>query len=377
MQAEQVNSQPVLLPQTAHRKLSPVKQQAADSYLVLFIAASSLTVILVRIFLQLTGYPQVGDTTFHVAHVLWGGLLLFLSILLTLVWANNWVLWAVALLGGIGTGLFIDEVGKFITQSNDYFFPLAFPIIYGFVVVCVWLYLRVRRSQPRDTRTLLYHIVGDLKQVIDNDLDPFEYSILVGELNQALAGANNPNERNLARALLEFVKTRDLELAREPNAIERAWGWTKFVAARWPSRRVFRALLLAGLGMATVSAALKLGALLVLRAETLQQFAVTLSSFVIVSGKSQYEVNHPVLFTIHMGGIALTGLMAGLAGALLLLGWERPALRLGTLGLALSLTVVNLLTFYFSQLYALSDAVGQLILLLGITIYRWRFYLNK
>jgi hypothetical protein len=39
------------------------------------------------------------------------------------------MIWA-ALLSGVGLGLFIDEVGKFITSNNNYFFPLAAPIIY-------------------------------------------------------------------------------------------------------------------------------------------------------------------------------------------------------------------------------------------------------
>jgi divalent metal cation (Fe/Co/Zn/Cd) transporter len=36
-----------------------------------------------------------------------------------------WAIQASALLSGIGIGLFINEVGKFITQTNDYFFPPA------------------------------------------------------------------------------------------------------------------------------------------------------------------------------------------------------------------------------------------------------------
>jgi hypothetical protein len=70
-----------------------------------------------------------------VAHVLWGGLLLFVAVALPLSFVNRYALWVSSVLGRIGVGLFIDEVGKFITQGNDYFFPLAFPIIY-FLTSC-------------------------------------------------------------------------------------------------------------------------------------------------------------------------------------------------------------------------------------------------
>src|SRR3712207_6911057 len=47
-----------------------------------------------------TGYPQVGNSELHIAHVLWGGLLLFVASLLPLVFANRWVFKAGALLAG-------------------------------------------------------------------------------------------------------------------------------------------------------------------------------------------------------------------------------------------------------------------------------------
>jgi hypothetical protein len=57
---------------------------------------------------------------------------MFIAVLLPLVLSNLWAIQASALLGGVGIGLFIDEVGKFITQTNDYFFPPAHSLIYGF-----------------------------------------------------------------------------------------------------------------------------------------------------------------------------------------------------------------------------------------------------
>ena len=86
----------------------------------------------------------------HIAHALWGGLLLFVAVILPLALANRWAIQVSAFLSGIGIGLFIDEVGKFITQTNDYFFPPAMPLIYGVFLLTVLVYLSFRR--PRQAR---------------------------------------------------------------------------------------------------------------------------------------------------------------------------------------------------------------------------------
>ncbi|HZQ08576.1 MAG TPA: hypothetical protein VFD70_18485 [Anaerolineae bacterium] len=375
MAASNASEQIIYLPKTAPRIWQPVRQQAADSYLVLFIAAFGITVIAVRVFLEMTGYPQIGDKTFHIAHMLWGGLLLVIALMMLLIWDNNWVWWVSALLGGIGVGLFIDEVGKFITQSNDYFVPLAMPIIYGFMLICVWLFLRIRRSQPHSTRTLLYHSLHDLKQLVDNDLDPFEHKQLVVNLQEVVAKTDKPNERLLAKMLLSFVQAADLQIRPEPNVLERAWFWVKFIAARWPSRRSFRILLIIGFAIEALRALAQVGTLISVANN--DSAALSIANFVIVNGKSRYIVDNPLLLTAYGGGTVIVGIMCAVAALLLIIGKERPGLRAGTLALALSLTGINLLTFYFSQIYAIGAALAELVLLLGAAVYRWRFYLNR
>lgn len=107
-------------------------QQTANNQLEqldTFVLAGVLTILVTRAYLVLTGYPQLGNNTLHVAHVLFGGVILTVAFLYLLIATKPHKLLA-SLLGGIGFGLFIDEVGKFVTQDNDYFYRPAVGIMY-------------------------------------------------------------------------------------------------------------------------------------------------------------------------------------------------------------------------------------------------------
>lgn len=361
--------------QATRRRWRLVKQNGADSYLLILMASFGATVIIVRLLLELSGYPQIGDNTYHLAHLLWGGLLLFLGLLLLLLFSNRWLIWVAAMMGGAGVGLFIDEVGKFITQSNDYFFPLAFPIIYAFMLVCVWIYVRVRRHRPSDTRTLLYHALDDLKQVLDNDLDPFEHSELLETLDRVAATATDSNERQLALQLRQFVISKEMRLASSPLWIEQVGERVRFWLARNPSRKVLKGLLIIGFSLMVVQTLIKAFALASVSSS--QGWKVLFGNTIIVSGKTSYVVQHPALLLAHNAFILVTGLLACATVILLLTGRDRPGLRAGTLALVLALTIVNLITFYFNQMYTVVDAIGQLFLLFVAQVYRWRFYASQ
>ena len=122
-------------------------REGAERLLLIVIVSFVVAVVGTRWFLQATGYPQVGGGELHVAHMLWGGLALVIAALLGLVVSAAWVPTVMAILTGAGTGLFIDEVGKFITASNDYFYPLAAPLIYGLVLALALVFILVRHRE--------------------------------------------------------------------------------------------------------------------------------------------------------------------------------------------------------------------------------------
>ena len=66
---------------------------------------------MVRSFLVVTGYPKVGGGGLPIAHVLWGGLLMGIAIVIVQVHPGSRARRRSAVLGGIGFGLFFSRPG--------------------------------------------------------------------------------------------------------------------------------------------------------------------------------------------------------------------------------------------------------------------------
>jgi hypothetical protein len=164
----------------------------------LFLAAGASTVLILRLLLHLMGYPQVGGATLHIAHLLWGGVLMTLALLLLLTYTGPGIHPWSAFIGGIGFGLFIDEIGKFITRDNDYFYRPAVALIYAAFMV-LYVAMRTLRRRHISSEEYLVNALVEAKNVAVNDLD-------VGERLRALeylkaSGADTPLVRSLSEVL--------------------------------------------------------------------------------------------------------------------------------------------------------------------------------
>jgi len=195
-----------------------VEREEAPTYLLLSLVSFGATVIGVRLFLQLTGYPQLGGGMLHIAHLLWGGLALFVAVLLVLIWDNPGAMSSAAVLSGVGIGLFIDEVGKFITRGNDYFYPPAAPIIYGFFLLTVLIYLYVRQPDADHPRRAILQALEDLQDAFYGVFTDEDVASLQAKLDLALH-SDRTAISNLAGMIKEYVQQGNIPIV-EDNATD-------------------------------------------------------------------------------------------------------------------------------------------------------------
>jgi len=350
------------------RLRKPVRRHGAEGYLLLTLLSFAASVTLTRLFLTLTGFPQLGNQEIHVAHVLWGGLLLFVGGLLPLIFANRWVYSACAIMAGLGIGLFIDEVGKFITQTNDYFYPPAAPIIYTFFLLTALLYNQVRRKPTRDARAEMYHALDILEEVLDHDLNPEERSELVALLGRVAERAQTPDLAHLAETLLGFAQAERLHLAPDlPGVLERWAARVRELERRWLGRRRLKAILIVGL--------LALGGVALLRLSQLLVAAFTegglekMIAGLLEAGRVS-SATGLAWFSARAALEGVVGVLTLAAGILILAGREKLGVGLGILALLLSLTAVNLVIFYLDQFSTIALAVVQFAVLVGLYHFR-------
>ncbi|TMD13505.1 MAG: hypothetical protein E6I96_11310 [Chloroflexi bacterium] len=130
-----------------------------------FLIAAALTVLALRVYLAAAHYPQLGGNGLHIAHVLWGGLLMVIAIgmlLSLLTW--TWQLIG-ALIGGVGFGLFIDELGKFLTSDNNYFFKPTASLIYAMFVALFLVAREMRHYRKLTPRENLVNAIEASKEL--------------------------------------------------------------------------------------------------------------------------------------------------------------------------------------------------------------------
>ena len=329
-----------------------VRDLQSGVQLDLFFVSAVASVLLIRFYLQLTGYPSVGGATLHIAHVLWGGLLMLAALVLSLAFLGRTSRRWAAFLGGVGFGTFIDEVGKFVTRDNDYFYRPAVALIY---VVFVLAYVAMRSIHRRREPTGEEYVINALQELEESALKDLQREERERAL-QYLARAN-PGDQ-LAEGLTGVIRGLHEAPPRPPGRVERATAELLRQYRRLTRRPAFwRALVL--FFVAQVVVKLVHVGILVLYPEAGGSLAARLAFM------SRRIDDYALPEWLQLGSSLLSALFVG-AGILALRRSRQSALRLFQRSILISVFVTQVFMFYRSQWEALAVLGFNLLVLLAL-----------
>jgi hypothetical protein len=199
-----------------------------------FFVAAVASFLGIRWFLSLTGYPQIGSNGLHIAHMLWGGLLMLLAILLLVSYLDRSIQHGAAAIAGLGFGTFIDEIGKFVTADDDYLFRPAIALIYV-VFVAAFLVARVLAGNRTLNRAeALANTLHALAGVSGRPVEPDDRARILRSLRRADPDAA---ATRLLRTYLDDLPT--TAERRSPIEVLREWsgqGYARLMANPWADR---------------------------------------------------------------------------------------------------------------------------------------------
>ena len=332
------------------RRVIGSRRDRGPQYLLITIASFAVTVAATRWYLDVAGYPTVGGGELHVAHALWGGLALVVAALLPLLWVGHRSLVLSAALAGVGVGLFIDEVGKFLTTSTDYFFAPAAPIIYGSLLLLVLLWMLVRRSSG-DAIEATHAVLDGLRDAVDGRLTAPERARIIALRNEK----GDPLPGGIHAELLAVLESPSID-GRLKTAGPIASGAARRKLERILPTRVERWLVYVGLTLSVLAA---LTAAFILIGLSLSDTDIDLSG--VTNDRVEIPQN-PLWITL----LILVNIAGGISAALALAFRLRGSQRWVDVAIAavlIDLVVGELVAFYAAQFGALTAAVWGVILL--------------
>ncbi|MEO6063080.1 MAG: hypothetical protein ABIQ99_14190 [Thermoflexales bacterium] len=349
-----------------------IRRRSASVLLMYVLVSFGASVLVTRLFLDLARYPQLGGNGLHIAHLLWGGLALMAAALMMLIFASPSVNRIGAILTGLGIGLFMDEVGKFITSDNNYFFQAAAPIIYvTFLLVALVYYILRRRQDSLSERELLCAALEDAESLLE--VNPYEHqrADLAAIIERIKTEASDPDYIALARAIQTFS---------DSESVRPGKGWWGRAVQRYEAplqayferhHNFFARLLLTIVTIRALASflAVTASAVLLIMApelvENLKRLLGTFGPYILapldVSGDIPSVVLNAMTSGVMIIGVILFALRKPIRG----LYWMQTSL-------VLSLCVVNIFAFYQQQFVVAIYALTDLAIFIYIRVYLFR-----
>lgn len=300
-----------------------------------FLVSGVVTIFVIRFYLKITHYPQLGGENLHIAHMLWGGMFMVAALLLLLSFLSRSAVNGAAILGGIGFGGFIDELGKFITRDNDYFFQPTVAIIYVIFVLLYVLSKGLAEYQKPSKDDYLINALELTKDAVINDLDAHEKSKILSYLRKS------DQDDPLVKALRNFIHETELIPTPPPSLWTRTRQQIYLFYQKVVNKPWFTHLLI---------------------------FILLVQSAMTMASTASLLLSHPVLRFDQTGKLVSSLLSAILVlfGFATLRSSKVLAYRLFKASVLLSLFLTQFFVFYHDQFYALIGLSFNIVLLIVV-----------
>lgn len=331
------------------RRINPfnrhlVRNLEAGTLLEIFLVTAVCSVLGIRFFLALTGYPSLSPGNLHIAHVLLGGVLMMIALVINLGYINKSANYLVAVIGGLGFGAFIDELGKFITGDNDYFYKPTVALIY---IVFALLYLAIQTLIHKPKLTEQERLINALemaKEAVMEDLDHLERRKALALLRES--SQDNP----VTRALQDLLNNTDSVPMPKPDI---------YTATKYRLRRYYRRLVKRSWFVRVVIAFFILQSIFTLGIDLL-----------LIYIRLNLEEGPDTIFT-SLSFFDLAGLAAATLSSTLVIyaiikmkGSRLDAYRIFKNAILVQIFIVQVILFYLTEFLALLGLAGNICVLL-------------
>ena len=312
-----------------------MRNAEAALFMESFFIAAVVSFLAIRSFLAITGYPQLGASGIHIAHLLWGGLLMLVALLLLLAYLDRSVQHVAAVVAGLGFGTFVDEIGKFVTADSDYFFRPAVAVIYVLFVATFLVARTLIGDRLLGPNEALANALARLAGTLDRPIEPDDRRRIQWLLRQA--DPDSELTRLVRRYVAGLPGIPDTESPIEKIRRRLGDAYEAVMANRWAERALV-------IGVIAYAAIAVVGVLLL---TTSVQAAVTLET---------YAAATVAQVTSTLAGAVLVG-----RGVLSLHRSRAEAYRWFMRGLLVWILVTQVFVFYSSQLAGLGGLAVDLI----------------
>lgn len=179
-----------------------LRRGEAGALVEAFVVVGILTILVTRAYLYATGYPQIGGATLHIAHSLWGGLGMVIALAVVFAFLGARPRMVAVVVGGVGFGLFLDEVGKFVTKTNDYFFHTAVAIMYVVIVALLLVNRWIHDRREQSSSEALVNAISVAAEGLASGLTPHQRAQARRQLSRATDAGADPDVVDSVEVLL-------------------------------------------------------------------------------------------------------------------------------------------------------------------------------